>query len=57
MLGLQFYTVVIENAIFEQDLKEVREFSHAANANEKARERRVSVLLQEQLAVRAAWSE
>lgn len=24
--------------VFEQDLKEVREFSHAANANEKAKE-------------------
>lgn len=30
--------VVPENIVFEQDQKEVREFSHAANANEKAKE-------------------
>lgn len=40
------YTAVTENLIFEQDLKEVREFSHAANANEQAKERKVFFMFQ-----------
>lgn len=49
------YRVVTENIIFEQDLKEVREFRHVANANEQAKGRRMFYMFQFYMFYKFSW--